>query len=74
MASTLSPAEQSVLSYIAQARHLPDMPAEFWHALAILRSRGLVLFRNGHWVPNEDLLPPSAPQAATGRRDPATGH
>lgn len=52
--SKLTPEEESVLAFVVQARHLPDMPVEFWQALAIMRSKGLIEFRGGHWRPSAD--------------------
>lgn len=72
MSAVLSSAEQSLLSYITTAPHLPDMPAEFWHALAILRARGIVEFKFGHWVPNPELWQPSSQMDQASRCEAAT--
>jgi len=46
----LTAQELSALAYLESASPVAEMPNEFWEALALLRKRGLVLFRGGHWV------------------------
>lgn len=60
MELNLTDGERAALALLAQAPHIPDMPVEFWHSLAILRARGIVDFRHGHWFANAELRTPSA--------------